>query len=90
MKQMIRVGLVGCGGIAQSQHLPGYLRTENVEIAALCDVNATLLHRVAEQYGVTACYSDYRELLALPDLDAVDICTAPDSHFPIALAAIEA
>ncbi|MCB0124204.1 MAG: Gfo/Idh/MocA family oxidoreductase [Caldilineaceae bacterium] len=90
MKQMIRVGLVGCGGIAQSQHLPGYLRTENVEIAALCDVNATLLHRVAEQYSVTAWYSDYRELLALPDLDAVDICTAPDSHFPIALAAIKA
>ncbi len=90
MKQKIRVGIVGCGGIAQSQHIPGYQRSENVEIAALCDVNETLLKQVGEQQAVPRLMRDYQELIALPDLDAIDICTAPDSHFPIALAALNA
>lgn len=90
MKRNIRVGIVGCGGIAQSQHIPGYLRTENVEIAALCDVNESLLATVGEQLGITQLLTDYRTLVSLPELDAIDICTAPDSHFPIAQAALEA
>ncbi|MEZ4677576.1 MAG: Gfo/Idh/MocA family oxidoreductase [Caldilineaceae bacterium] len=90
MKKKIRVGIVGCGGIAQSQHIPGYLRTENVEIVALCDVNETLLKTVGEQHSIVQLQTDYRELVALSELDAVDICTAPDSHFPIALAALVA
>ncbi|MCB0060645.1 MAG: Gfo/Idh/MocA family oxidoreductase [Caldilineaceae bacterium] len=90
MQQTIRVGIVGCGGIAQGQHIPGYLRTANVEIAALCDVNEALLHTVGEQHSITRLLTDYRALVTLPDLDAVDICTAPDSHYPIALAALKA
>ena len=88
MNTTIRVGVVGCGGIAQSQHIPGYMRTADVEVAALCDVNEALLNQVGDQYNVPLRTTDYAELVARPELDAVDICTAPDSHFAIAMAAI--
>lgn len=90
MSNTIRVGIIGCGGIAQSQHIPGYLRAEDVEIAALCDVNEGLLQTVGEPLNAPLLTTDYRELLADPQLDAVDICTVPDVHFPIAMAAIAA
>ncbi|MEZ4713939.1 MAG: Gfo/Idh/MocA family oxidoreductase [Caldilineaceae bacterium] len=89
MEKTIRVGVVGCGGIAQSQHIPGYVRTANVEVAALCDVNEALLNQVGDQYNVAFRTTDYEELVTQPQLNAVDICTAPDSHFAIARAAIE-
>lgn len=90
MKERIRVGIVGCGAIAQSQHIPGYLRSENVEIAALCDVDEALLQSVGEQHGVPHLTTDYRALVAREELNAVDVCTVPNVHFPIAMAAIEA
>jgi len=87
-QRTIRVGVVGVGGIAQSQHIPGYLRCQDVEIAALCDVNQALLESMGQKYAVSTLTTDYRELVELDHLDAVDICTANDMHHPVAMAAI--
>lgn len=84
----IRIGVVGVGGIAQHQHIPGYLRCPNVEITALCDINDDLLRPAGEHFGVERLFTDYRELVALEELDAVDICTSNDMHHPVAMAAI--
>ncbi len=87
--QRIRVGIVGVGGIAQHQHIPGYLRRcENVEIAALCDVDEARLQAAGEKYGVSQLTTDYRELVQFDNLDVVDICTWPNMHHPVAMAAI--
>jgi predicted dehydrogenase len=85
----IHVGIVGVGGIAQHQHLPGYFRCEDVEITALCDINEDLLKSVGEKYGVSYLTTEYHELVELGSLDAVDICTSPNMHHPVAMAAIE-
>lgn len=84
----IRVGIVGLGGIARAQHVPGYLMCDGVEIAALCDLNEASLDEVARICGAPRRYTDYRDMLAREDLAAVDVCTWPDMHHPIAMAAI--
>lgn len=85
----LRVGVVGCGLIAQVMHLH-YLRelSDLFEIAALCDVSPEPRQRCAEDYRVGFTCGDWRELLER-DLDALLILTS-GSHAPIAIAAAEA
>jgi len=67
----VRVGIVGLGGIARGQHIPGYLLCENVELAAFCDLNEETLRAAGEQYGVSRLTTDYRELAADEELEAL-------------------
>ena len=87
----LRVGVIGCGGVAQVMHLP-YLREldDRFRIAALCDISPGTLAAVAEHFGVPpeGRYTDYRALVA-HDLDAVLVLT-PGSHAPAAIAAARA
>jgi predicted dehydrogenase len=86
--QPIRVGVVGLGQVAQIMHIP-YLHTmPGFEIAAVCDLSATLVEGVGDLYGVPGRYLDYREMIAKAGLDAVVICSTFE-HADIALAAIE-
>jgi predicted dehydrogenase len=85
----LRVGVIGCGLIAQVMHLH-YLRelSDLYEIAALCDVSDAVRAACARDYGVAKQFADWRDLIAEP-LDAVLILTS-GSHAPIAIAAAEA
>ena len=89
MPEKLRVGVVGCGLIAQVMHLH-YLRelADRFEIAALCDVSEELGRACAGDYGVPHTFARWQDLLAAP-LDAVLILTS-GSHAPIAIAAAEA
>jgi predicted dehydrogenase len=84
----IRVGLVGCGEIAQIMHLPFLSQLPQFEIAALCDLSPTMLDAMGDRYGVAARYTDYQDLVATPELDVVAILTM--DHYPAARAAIAA
>jgi predicted dehydrogenase len=87
--ETVKVGLVGCGAIAQEMHLP-YLRELNdrFEITALCDLSEGVLRALAHDYGVRQTYTDYRRLLAEADVDAVMILSR--HHAPAAIAAARA
>ena len=89
MPERLRIGVIGCGLIAQVMHLH-YLRelADRFEIAALCDVSERLLRACADDYGVRQTFTRWQDLLAAP-LDAVLILTS-GSHAPIAIAAAEA
>lgn len=89
MQTRLRVGIVGCGLIAQVMHLH-YLRElpELFEIAALCDVSPELLNQCAADYQVPFTCADWHDLLNRP-LDALLILTS-GSHAPIAVAAAQA
>lgn len=91
-KHIIRVGTVGLGGIANGVHLPGIRKSPDLTLVALCDIDAGALRAAQEEYGIddAHCFTDYRALIACPDVDAVDICTPNDSHVAIAMAAVEA
>lgn len=83
----VRVGVIGTGGQATYVHLDGYVRCPQASVVALCDTNTDVLAQRAEAYGVSKTFADYRELLALSDVDAVSICTPNVYHKEIALAA---
>ena len=70
----VRVGVIGCGGIAQVQHLPHLRELEDrFEIAAVCDVSPQLVEFIGDMYGVPARFTDYRALVE-HDLDGVLLC----------------
>ncbi|HXM51721.1 MAG TPA: Gfo/Idh/MocA family oxidoreductase, partial [Candidatus Binatus sp.] len=85
----LRVGVIGCGLIAQVMHLH-YLRelSDRFEIAALCDLSRTVVDRVGEAYGVGRRFTDWTALLDEP-IDAVLVLTT-GSHEPMAVAAAQA
>jgi predicted dehydrogenase len=86
--ERLRVGVIGCGAIAQMMHLP-YLREldDRFELSALCDVDGGTLEKVADHYSVAARHQDVASLLAEP-LDVVFILTSGD-HTEAVIAALE-
>jgi predicted dehydrogenase len=89
LAERLRVGVIGCGVIAQVMHLH-YLRelADRFEIAAVCDLSADVRSAVARDYAVPAQFESWEELVAQP-LDAVLVLTS-GSHAPQAIAAAKA
>jgi predicted dehydrogenase len=85
----LRVGVVGCGLIAQVMHLP-YLRelTDLYEVVAICDLSESVVAACAQRFGVERTFRDWRALVAEP-LDAVFVLTS-GSHAPVTIAAAQA
>ena len=85
----LRVGFIGAGAIADMHYL-GYANNPTAELHALCDVDETLLRQRASAWRVGKTYRDYRQLLADPELDAVEVITPHNLHAEIGIAALEA
>ncbi|MEW9050830.1 MAG: Gfo/Idh/MocA family oxidoreductase [Neobacillus sp.] len=85
----LRVGVIGCGSIAQHRHLPEYKMNTQVELVAVCDSNEQRAKEVAEKYGAKA-YTSYEELLNSGLVDVVSVCTPNYLHAPISIAALNA
>ena len=88
MKKTIKIGVIGCGEIAQIMHLPYLAELDEFELWSLCNTSKKPLAFCAEKYGVPKerCYTDFADLIADPALDAVLICSA--DHYQPAMAAI--
>ncbi len=84
----LRVGVIGCGGIAGA-HLAGYRLVDEAELVACCDVVAENAEDFAARAGITDTYTDYEDLLARDDIDMVDICAIDEVHAPVAIAALQ-
>ena len=85
----IRVGIFGCGKIAQVRHIPEYVANPYAEIRGFYDLNTKRAQELAEKYGGKA-YDSYEALLADPDIDAVSVCAANHVHAEISIAALKA
>jgi len=83
-----RIALVGAGHVAQIAHIPAYARNPNVELVAIVDEDPVKARRIKKQFGFTHWFEDFAEMLNLPDVDAVDICTPNYLHAPMAIAAL--
>ena len=86
----LRIGLLGCGGIAQFAHLPALRKARRVKLTALCDGAEDLLHAVGRQAGVESLFTDHKALLAEGKIDAVLIATADEHHVSLAAEALRA
>ncbi len=89
--EQLRVGIIGCGGIANGKHLPAIKKEGSADIVAFCDIVEQRAADAAKKYGTedAKVFTDYQELLKL-ELDAVYVCTPNRSHCEITVAALEA
>ncbi len=85
----LNFGIIGCGRITDL-HAPGYAGHAGARIYAACDVRRENAERRAREWGAEKVYTDYRELLADPDVDAVEIITPHHLHCEICVAACRA
>ena len=76
MSKKLKIGIIGSGGIAQGCHMRGYASMPDLcEMVAVCDVNPETAKQAAEKYSVEKTYTDYKQLLADPEIDAVSVAT---------------
>ena len=90
---MLRVGIVGCGGIAERRHGPVLASlNDRVKIGALADLAQERTELMGGKLGVASehLYSDWEKMFAQEELDLVHICTPHHLHEPQAIAAMEA
>src|SRR5580698_6053796 len=91
MSKTLKVGLIGTGGIVRGAHLkPGWLAVPDVEIVAACDINEPVARKLAADFKIPHVFTDYRDLLKIDGLDAVEICTPTKFHTPAVIGALEA
>ncbi|PWL52167.1 MAG: oxidoreductase [Clostridiales bacterium] len=88
----VKVGVIGCGGIANGKHMPALKSVENLEMVAFCDIVRERAEAAAREYGVEGAkiFEDYRELLAMDEIEVVHVCTPNSSHAPISIDAFAA
>nr|MDD6335424.1 Gfo/Idh/MocA family oxidoreductase [bacterium] len=87
----VRVGIIGCGGIANGKHMPSLAQIEGVEMVAFCDLIPERAEKAKAEYGTpdAQVFTDYKELLKL-DLDSVHVCCPNVCHAPITIDALHA
>ncbi|GLX66472.1 Gfo/Idh/MocA family protein [Paenibacillus glycanilyticus] len=92
MSKLLKVGIIGCGGIANGKHLPALSNNKNVEIVAFCDIVEERAVEASQKYGAegSKVYTDYKELIADPSIDVVHVLTPNDSHSFITIDSLEA
>ncbi len=87
-----KVGIIGCGGIANGKHMPGLKKTGMCDLVAFCDIIPERAEKAAKEYGTegSRTYTDYRELLKDPSIEVVHVCTPNRSHSQITVDALHA
>jgi predicted dehydrogenase len=76
----LKIGIIGTGGISHS-HVRGYKGNDDLaEIVAVADINEDRAREAAEEWGVPKHCTDYRQILDMPDVDAVSVCTYNMAH----------
>ncbi|MCL1989117.1 MAG: Gfo/Idh/MocA family oxidoreductase [Firmicutes bacterium] len=88
----LKIGFIGCGGIANAKHFPGMKQEKDVEMVAFCDIVKERAEKAVKDYGTADAksYANYKELLADKTIDAVHVLTPNVAHSEITVAALEA
>lgn len=82
----VRVAFIGAGGHATSVHYPSLAEMDDVEIAAVCELNEDRLRGVQEKYGIQGAYTDYRKMVEETAPDAIYLITPPQHMIEPAIA----
>ena len=84
----LRIGIIGTG--FGRMHLLGYRQCANVQVTAICQRTKEKAEAFAREYGIPHLFTDYRDLIAHPEVDVVSIAAPPYVHHEMALAALAA
>ncbi len=87
----IRVGIIGCGGIATRKHMPALKKVKGVKLVGFCDIILSRAEDAMKAFGDEGAraYSDYKELLADESIEVVHVCTPNRSHSFITVDALK-
>ena len=88
---MEKIGIIGLGRIS-GNHIGQLLNCADAKITAVCDIDAEKLKSAGDRLNIPEShrFADYRELIACPDVEAVEICTPNYLHVPMALDVVRA
>jgi predicted dehydrogenase len=86
----VRIALVGAGKVSDYHHVPGIRLDDRAQLVAACDADPGLLERRRTEWGLTKTTTDFRELCADPEIDALVIATPNFTHCEIATVAAQA
>jgi predicted dehydrogenase len=90
MSNLKTVAIVG-GGIGRSHIVEGYLpNADKFRVIAICDLDAAKMNALADEFHIERRTTNFDDLLAMDDLDIIDICTPPMVHYPMIMAALQA
>ena len=92
MDRTVRIGIIGCGGIANGKHMPSLSVIPNVEMVAFCDIIIEKAEAAAKKYGTpdAKVYTDYKELLKDESIEVVHVLTPNKEHAEISIDALHA
>lgn len=90
--EKLKVGIIGCGGIANGKHMPAISKLDNVEMTAFCDIDLERAKKAAAEYGTVDAkvYTDYKELLKDESIHNVRILTPNRWHAIMSVDALKA
>jgi len=88
--KILKIGIIGAGGIVRQRHLPNLKKIEGVEVIAVSNRRRQTAEKVAQDFNIPQVVEDWRQVVEMPDLDIIWIGTTPYMHEPITLAALEA
>ncbi len=87
---MINIAIIGVGNIAET-HMLAYRANPEVNVVAFCDINPDRLAFMGKKWGVTKLFTDMNEMFAaVPEIEAVSVCTWNAAHAPCTIAALKA
>jgi predicted dehydrogenase len=89
-KQRLRIGVLGCGPVAQFAHFEAVRKARNAELYAICDLANDLRNKMAAIHDPKVSFSSYSDMLADPNVDAVIVATSDQFHVPATLQAVNA
>ena len=89
-ERRLRIGVLGCGPIAQAAHFEACTKARNADLYAICDVAEDLRARMAATHAPAKSYADYQAMLDDPDLEAVIIATSDAFHVGASVMALRA
>jgi len=92
VNKKLKVGIIGCGGIANGKHMPALAKIAEVEMTAFCDIIPERAKKAAEEYGAKGAkaYESYMDMLVKEKLDIVHVLTPNKQHCECSVAALEA
>lgn len=90
MSKKLKIGVIGCGTIANAAHIPGYTANPDVEIAYFCDIIPERAQKAATEYGSGKVVTDYKEVISDPEVDAISVCVPNKDHSTITIDALHA
>ncbi|TJY44541.1 Gfo/Idh/MocA family oxidoreductase [Cohnella pontilimi] len=86
----IKVAVIGCGTIANTAHIPAYMKNPNAEIKYFCDIQLDRAEKAVKEYGCGTAIEDYRKILEDPEIEAISVCTPNNVHSTITIDCLRA